>query len=866
MKLNRYDKQNLIILIYLLLGFLFMSFNINAQRQVKTLNTGWEFKLDNSSDSTIINLPHTWNAEDAFKNGNYYRGKGFYTKNLFIPEKWENRSVFLKFQGANQHTRVFVNNALVGEHIGGYTAFIFNLSNYLQSGSTNELKIEVDNSHNTNIPPLEADFNFYGGIYRDIELITTGKSHFQLEGEKGGNLLITTPEVNTEFAKVIFQGNITSKNQDLKLNIEITDPSGAKVSDYLNTIKSNEFTVNFQIDDPRLWSPEKPNLYNLSAKLIDPGSGNIFDTFSSSFGCRWFHTDPQKGFILNGEPIKLIGANRHQDFEMIGNALPNAIHRKDYQMIKEMGANFIRTAHYPQDPEVYRICDELGLLVWTEVPVINDVTNTEEYHQNAINMQREQILQLYNHPSVVFWGYMNEIFIRLVFTGDMSQKARNSKITTSIELAKKLEAETKKLDTTRLSVMALHEHELYNTSGIADIPDVIGWNLYFGWYTQGLENLGKFLDSQHKKYPDRPLIISEYGPGSDSRIQTNDPKPWDFSEAYQLKSHLSYLNQVMERNYMLGMAAWNFADFGSSGRQDSRPFINQKGLVNFNREPKDIYYYYKARLQKEDFVYIAGKNYENRIIKKDQPVVIKVFANSEKVELTVNDTLRKSSEVIDNIAKFQLNLSENIHQLKATSENSEHSRIIEVQFRENLVENIRHQPLTINVGSHSDFTDAETGEIWISDQEYDDKTFGFVGGEVFQHSKTKFQGTDANIKNTISEPLFQTMREGIDSYRFEVPKGTYRISLLMTEPNRSASVSNIYNLGSDENKSTEEHRVFDILINDTLVEEDMNPASEFGILTAIELSYEVKTKEDIIIKFRSKSGKPIISGIRLEKL
>ncbi|CAL65354.1 glycoside hydrolase family 2 [Christiangramia forsetii] len=855
------------LLKYLAFLLFFIATKTEAQRLVKTINSGWEFHLENSEEIKKINIPHTWNAKDAFiDNKEYFRGTGIYEKQLVVPDHWNKKAVFIRFEGANQKTSLFINDKLAGTHIGGYTAFVFEITKFLNAGSANSIRIEVDNSHNPDIPPLEADFNFYGGIYRDLELIITGKSHFQLEGEAAGNLLIKTPEVNKENAKVVFNGQVANFNQNLDLKIQITDPSGNKVSAYDKTLTTEEFSIDFSIENPELWSPDHPELYTLEANLIDSASGETLDSYSSKFGCRWFKADPEKGFLLNGKPIKLIGANRHQDFENMGNAVPNAIHRKDYQMIKDMGANFIRTAHYPQDPEVYRICDELGLLVWTEVPVINDVTDSEAYHQNAIDMQREQILQLYNHPSIVFWGYMNEIFIRLVFTGDMSEVDKNAKIKTSVALAKKLEAETKKLDTSRLSVMALHENDLYNTSGIADIPDVIGWNLYFGWYTMGLENLGKFLDEQHKKYPERPILISEYGPGSDSRIQTNDPKPWDYSEAYQLKSHVSYLNQVIERDYMLGMAAWNFADFGSSGRQDSRPYINQKGLVNFNREPKDVYYYYKARLTDKDFVYIAGKNFEHRFIKKDQPVLIKVFSNAEQVELTINDTPGKTSGVIDNIATFSLNLPEGKHLIKAVSGDATFQRHIEVRFRVNLIKDLNKNPITINVGSHSDFIDEETGEIWIADQAFSENNFGYMGGETFQQSENKFQGTAANIKLTAKEPVYQTMRQGLNSYNFEVPEGTYRVSLLMTEPNRAASTNNIYNLGSDQKNFSEETRVFDILINEQMVENDLNLAADYGVLQAVELNYEIVTEENIKIEFRSKSGKTILSGIRLEKL
>ncbi len=838
---------------------------IHAQRLVKTFNSAWEFELENSKAKETVNIPHTWNAEDPFNDGPYFRGKGIYRKSIYIPKDWSNRAVFLKFEAANQVTWLFVNDHLVGEHIGGYTAFVFDLTEALNFGTENNIRIEVDNSHNTDIPPLEADFNFYGGIYRDIELIVTGKSHFRLEGEAGGNLLIKTPEVSEKNARVTFERTIVNPGKELDLQIKISDPSGNIVYEKSLAVNTENLLVDFSIDNPKLWSPENPQLYSLQADLINKNTGEIKDSFFSKFGCRWFTADPEKGFILNGKPIKLIGANRHQDFENMGNAVPNSIHRKDYQMIKDMGANFIRTAHYPQDPEVYRICDELGLLVWTEVPVINDVTDSEAYHQNAINMQREQVLQLYNHPSIVFWGYMNEIFIRLVFTGDMSEEAKNSKIASSVKLAEKLEAETKKLDTSRLSVMALHENELYNTSGIADIPDVIGWNLYFGWYTPGLENLGKFLDEQHKKYPNRPILISEYGPGSDSRIQTNDPKPWDYSEAYQLKSHVSYLNQVIARDYMLGMAAWNFADFGSSGRQDSRPFINQKGLVNFDREPKDIYNYYKARLTKEPFVYIAGKNHETRYIAKDSLVNVKVFSNSELVHLEIDDTEKFEASVKDNIAEFSLKLSEGKHRLTAISGTAKDQKSIEVHFREDLIENLYSKPLLVNVGSHSDFIDEETGEIWISDQEFSGD-FGYVGGESFQQSKNKFQGTAANIKGTDKEPLFQTMREEIDSYKFVVPNGKYRISVLFTEPNRGASTQNIYNLTSEEIDTEKGVREFDILINGRKVEENLNLAREYGILQAVEISYEIMSEGELNIEFKPKSGKTILSGIRLKKL
>ena len=348
-----------------------------------------------------------------------------------------------------------------------------------------------------------------------MQLILADEIHFELENEATGNMLIKTPEVSAEKAQVTFEtkivnhANHSEAENILQVSLDIFNPKKQKIETLTQQVKLSEGetkSVNFsnEISNPELWSPDSPNLYKAAAKISEENSEAILDEIDSRFGLRWFEVSTEKGFVLNGEPIKLIGANRHQDFEGLGNALPNKLHKSDYKTIKEMGANVIRTAHYPQDPEVYKICDELGLLVWTEVPVINDVTDTDAYHEVSLKMQREQILQFFNHPSIVMWGYMNEIFIRLVFNNQMTEEEKKAKIKTSVELAEKLEIETKKLDPDRLSVMALHENELYNDSGIADIPDVIGWNLYFGWYSPGLESFGEFLDQQHKRYPNRP--------------------------------------------------------------------------------------------------------------------------------------------------------------------------------------------------------------------------------------------------------------------------------------------------------------------------------------------------------------------------
>ncbi|MGY5846582.1 glycoside hydrolase family 2 TIM barrel-domain containing protein [Salegentibacter sp. HM20] len=846
-----------------------------SQRSVQTINSAWEFQLENSEKTSIVNIPHTWNAEDAFRDGKeYFRGKGTYQKTIFAPETWGQKQIFLKFEGSNQITSLFVNGKKIGEHRGGYTGFVFNISEALKFGQTNQVKIEVDNAHNTDIPPLDADFNFYGGIYRDLELIVTDAVHFELENEAAGNLLIKTEKVSATRASIDFEArilNASDKRKKVKLEVNIFDPSNKRIRTItreLNIKTSASIKVNLQdqLQNPELWSPDTPNLYKLEARLVDQATGQILDNFDSKFGLRWFEVDTERGFTLNGKPLKLIGANRHQDFKDLGNALPNSLHRKDYQMIKDMGANVIRTAHYPQDPDVYRICDELGLLVWTEVPVINDVTDTDAYHDISLKMQREQILQFYNHPSIVMWGLMNEIFIRLVFNNQITEEEKEAKIKTSVALAEKLEKETKRLDPQRLSVMALHENELYNESGIADIPDVIGWNLYFGWYSPGLESFGEFLDEQHRRYPDRPLFISEYGPGADVRLQTDTPRPWDYFEEYQLKLHRSYINQVKERDFVFGMTAWNFADFGSSFRQDAAPYINQKGLVNIDRSKKDIYHYYQARLLEEPVLYIAGANYENRFPQdENEENIIKVFSNASEVKLKV-DNREFTTEVEDGITIFKLKLPEGKHQLTASTEDAEHHRQIEVKFRKNMLKNLPKQPLIINTGAQVHYTDPVTREVWISDQEYSAGSFGFVGGNAYQKNKSKFQGTASDIQGTKNDPLFQTMREAMQAYKFDVEAGDYRISLLFAEPEYNASEENIYNLSQAQKEEIPGLRSFDVSINGKTVSEDLNLARDYGRIRAVEISYLVKAKDGISVEFKEISGKAILSGIKLEKL
>ena len=517
--------------VFIFLVFLFCSNIIMAQRINSTINSAWKFhKGDinssvrnlNSEDWQIVNLPHTWNARDAFdETSGYYRGIGWYVKQLPVPLEWKGQRVILKFEGANQKAEVFLNGNLLGTHVGGYTAFCFDMTDSLNYGEMNTIAVKLNNEHDDNIPPLNADFTFYGGIYRNVRLIVSKPVHFELCNNASDGVFVETPQVNEQSALVTVHGSIvnnTSMSKKVVVETSILDKSKKVVAKkssklVLSPNSKRDFSLEkLQVSSPNLWSPDSPYLYRANMQIReDSPNATVFDNMELPLGLRWYEFDKDGGFWLNGKPLKLIGASRHQDFEGLGNALPDDYHFNDYKKIKELGLNFVRLAHYPQAPEVYRTCDELGLIVWSEIPVVSDITESEEFSTNCLNMQREHIRQTRNHPCVIFYGYMNEVLIRLQYDRSLTADARQQAVNARVDLAKKLNALTKAEAPVRFTVMAMHNSPLYNESGIADVPDVVGWNLYFGWYYGSVNDLTKFLAEQHSLYPKRRMIVSEYG-------------------------------------------------------------------------------------------------------------------------------------------------------------------------------------------------------------------------------------------------------------------------------------------------------------------------------------------------------------------
>lgn len=856
-------------IIHILLCVVF-SFNVNSQSKI--INSGWQFSEDNTNWETI-NIPHTWNDKDAFDDqSGYRRGLGYYKKQVFIPLEEKDKILYLKFNAINQEATVFVNGEIVGNHKGGYTAFNFDVTSYLNYDVYNLIEVTVDNSHNENIPPLDADFTFYGGIYRDVELISIPKQHFSLDDFASDGFYVNYYNVSDEKAGVevdIKIENKASKKEKTILNVALFDADGKQIKTHSETIRLNPYSSEdvkiklTEVVNPKLWSPENPYLYQLKLTLSNK-DGAILDSKSANVGFRWASVDPEKGFFLNGKPIKLIGVNRHQDYEGYGNAVPVHLQRKDIELIKNMGANVIRFAHYPHARELYELCDELGLIVWSEIPVVNLVTNSEAFFDTALIMQEEHLKQYYNYPSVVMFGYMNEIFLRLQFDKKMPQDERNKLKLDTYRLAEKLEKLTREIAPNHITVMALHYNEIYNETKIADLPMLIGWNLYFGWYYGTIEDFGKFLDDQHSRYPNRSILISEYGPGADVRISTQKPVTYDYSQEYQLQLHKSYYEQVQKRDFVTGMTAWNFADFGSEFRGESLPHVNQKGLVQYNRKPKEIYYWYQSVLHKDiPIVHIA--NYQNEItLINENTQELNVFSNQKTGKLFLNDKFVKNITFQSGVAKVNLQFAEGINTIKVTTDKAED----EARFNVRIIDNLKTKPFktfAVNLGSHINFFDDKSGITFIPDRPYSKNLFGYVENS----GKCERKLIPNNIKNSHLEAVFQTVLTDCGAYKIDVPKGDYKVSLYFVEPTIKSKEQIIFNLKYDvEDIDEEEQRIFDVYLNDALLEKQFNLAQaypeKYGVIKTGILS--INNDEGLTISLKPIEGEPVISGILIEKL
>ena len=582
-------------------------------RKQININKDWGFIKDvkdisslDESLETKINLPHTWNNVDGIDGGNdYFRGTCAYIKELSSLDVNENEEVWLEFKGAAMSACVFVNGELLIKHQGGYSTFRTNLTSKLTGND--KLVVLVDNNKN-NVYPQSADFTFYGGLYRDVNLIIVPKTHFAL-GHYGGNGIKITPVINNDIANVTVEAWL--EGQDTTVLFETAEQSKTVMS--TDGYAKCEFIIN----NVHLWNGiEDPYLYNLKASTNE-------DSLTINYGCRSFEIDSQKGFILNGKEYPLRGVSRHQDRIGVGNALTNEMHEEDMALIREIGANSIRLAHYQHADYFYDLCDKYGIIAWAEIPYIT--MHMKDGRENTLSQMKELIIQNYNHPSIVVWGLSNEITAASAVDEDLLENHRL------------LNDLAHKLDHTRKTTMA-NVFMLETNSPILQIPDVNAYNLYFGWYLGELEQNDEFFDEWHKNYPDMPIGFSEYGADTNPSFHNSHPERGDYSETYQCLYHEHLLKMIEERPWLWCSYVWNMFDFAADGRDEGgKHGQNQKGLVTIDRKTKkDAFYLYKAHWSKEPFIYIAGRRYINR---NEKETNIKVYSNLNEVSLYINDSL-----------------------------------------------------------------------------------------------------------------------------------------------------------------------------------------------------------------------------------
>ena len=595
------------------------------------LKDNWMFvkEAENAEDAaskkgTAISLPHTWNAVDGQDGGNdYHRGTCWYVTKFQKPELEAGSQVYVEFLGASVIADVYLNGEAVAHHEGGYSTFRVNLTDKLQE--ENVLAVALNNADNNYVYPQKADFTFYGGLYRMVNLIVVPESHFELD-YAGGNGIAVTPTVEcdenrvpTGKASVKVETWVTGNADSVVITITGEDSESKTVS-----VVDEHAEATFELEHVHLWDGvDDPYLYYAKAEL---SSGDVTET---TFGCRSFYTDPEKGFVLNGRVYPLRGVSRHQDRTGAGNALSYEMHKEDMEIIKEIGANTIRLAHYQHAQEFYDLCDEYGMVVWAEIPYIT--MHMPNGRANTLSQMEELVVQNYNHPSIVCWGLSNEITAATPVDEDLLENHRL------------LNDLCHKLDKTRFTTMA-NVFMQETDSPLLEIPDVNSYNLYFGWYLGELEQNDEFFDEYHAKYPDRCIGFSEYGADANPQYQSTNPTHGDYSETYQTVYHEHMLKMIEERPYLWATHVWNMFDFAADGRDEGgKHGVNQKGLVTMDRKlKKDAFYLYKAYWNKEDaFVHICGSRYVDR---KEDTTEVKVYSNQTTVSLYVDGTLLETQD------------------------------------------------------------------------------------------------------------------------------------------------------------------------------------------------------------------------------
>jgi len=605
-------------------------------RNIISINQGWFFSKEATAvpetlctDWEAVNVPHCWNAIDGQDGGNdYWRGTAYYAKSIAKADLPESQRYYLEIQGANSSAEVYLNGKKLASHDGGYSTWRVDLTETLEE--ENLLVIAVDNAANDRVYPQMADFTFYGGLYRNVNIIAVSESHFDLDyyGTPG---IKVTPVMEENDAKTEVEVFLTNAKEGQFIRYTLLNREG-KV---LGTKDTADKKVIFRIKNAHRWHGRKdPYLYAVKAELIE--GEEVLDTVSTRFGCRSYKIDPENGFILNGEEYPLRGVSRHQDRWGLGNALLPEHHEEDIELICEVGCTTIRLAHYQHDQYFYDLCDEKGLVIWAEIPYISNHMPTGR--ENTISQMKELIVQNYNHPSIVVWGLSNEISI----AGATPDLLENHHILNNM---------CHEMDKTRLTTMAVVSMCSMDDPYVR-IPDTVSYNHYFGWYGGDTTMNGPWFDEFHKKYPNQPIGCSEYGCEA-LNWHTSNPQQGDYTEEYQAYYHEELIKQLFTRKFMWATHVWNMFDFGADGRNEGgENGQNHKGLMTFDRKyKKDAFYAYKAWLNPEPMVHICGKRYVDRV---EDVTKVTVYSNLPAVELFANGESLGVKEAADHFFYFDV--------------------------------------------------------------------------------------------------------------------------------------------------------------------------------------------------------------------
>lgn len=697
-------------------------------RKSININNGWRFlkqdevqamdKSYNDESWEGINLPHTWNAIDGANGADFYKGACWYRKEFTVGTFSKEKRIFIEFEGSNSITDVYVNGKHLGQHRGGYSTFRFDITEVVEYGSKNILAVKVDNTVVDDVYPQMADFTFYGGIYRDVNIIIADNVHFDLMDYGSKGIYIMQKEISKEKASLIIKSRLVNENgEDKKVRLwaDICDAEGKNVTYAAKEVlipagETKEALLPVTIESPTLWNGRK-NPYLYEAKVSMTSFNDGLDELSIPFGVRYFRVDAEKGFYLNGEHLPLHGVSRHQDRKDMGWAIGRAEQLEDMELIKEIGATSIRLAHYQHNQFFYDLCDREGMVVWAEIPFISVMMKSELEGVNAKQQMLELIRQNYNHPSIMFWGIQNEIQI-----GGERPEVR--------EVVKELNELTKKEDPTRLSTMAnvafVDEKDEYNF-----ITDVVGFNQYFGWYSGKAEDFSDWLDNYHKANPNVALCVSEYGAEGIVEYHSSSPKVKDYTEEYHALLHERVWKIFKKRPFLWATYVWNMFDFGANIRDEGGvKGRNNKGLVTYDRKiKKDAFYMYKAHWSDEKFVHITSKRFIDRTEDKIQ---VKVYSNCDEVTLYVNGKELESKADYNKIFVFEnVMLQEGINTVKAIGRNNDDVFQDSAMFNKVSEENTSYEAPVDNKGKSAEnwFKMPDLSNVVVEDIEITDDVY-----------------------------------------------------------------------------------------------------------------------------------------------